>query len=169
MFKNNANFIDLTGRSFDRLTVLFREPNRKGRAMWRCRCSCGGEKSISGKYIRSKHTTSCGCRSREAAKLRHGEKNLMWKGGTSLNEHGYRIFSAGEYKGVFEHRVVMAKFLGRPLLKTETVHHKNGVKDDNRIDNLELWSSYHSSGQKVADLTEWAVQHLKTYAPEFLK
>ena len=69
---------------------------------------------------------------------------------------------------VLEHRWVMQKEIGRELLPEETVHHLNGVKDDNRIENLELWSSSHPYGQRVIDKVEWAVSMLRTYRPDLL-
>jgi hypothetical protein len=64
---------------------------------------------------------------------------------------------------VQEHTVVMSQLLGRPLLPRENVHHKNGVKTDNRPENLELWLSHQPKGARVNDLVEWAREILAQY------
>lgn len=72
------------------------------------------------------------------------EKNPLWKGGRSLDKKGYVLLRRWDHPNaersgyVREHRLVMSHHLGRPLRKDEIIHHINGIKTDNRIENLSI-------------------------------
>lgn len=72
-----------------------------------------------------------------------GQENPNWKGGKIIRNGYVLIYSPNHPRKssqcyVFEHRLVMEKHLGRYLEKWEQIHHKNGIKNDNKIENLEL-------------------------------
>jgi hypothetical protein len=74
-----------------------------------------------------------------------------------------RNFETGKTEHQLQHRLVMEEHLGRPLLSTEEVHHKHADKTDNRIENLELWSTHHPRGARVEDQREWVRWFVETY------
>ena len=104
---------------------------------------------------------SCGCLLR-----RRGQKHPGWKGGRNIAE-GYMILTIqrnGKQEKIREHRYVMEQRLGRRLYPDENVHHKNGDRLDNRIENLELWTKVQPCGQRASDLVAFARLILKRYA-----
>lgn len=84
------------------------------------------------------------------------------RNGSGADRNGYRVCSVNG-KQVLEHRIVMERMIGRPLRKDESVHHKNGVRHDNRERNLELWSRSQPSGQRVEDKLAWAREIIALY------
>lgn len=151
--------------------------NKHRQALVLCRCECGTEKIVIATSIRLGKSKSCGCLQKEKAAAiiseigrgQRGKLNPQWSGGKHKNKAGYvLVYSPNHPRAksrnyVFEHILAMEKMIGRFLLPKETVHHKNGIRDDNRPENLELWSSNQPSGQKVSDLVAYAKEILKLY------
>lgn len=92
-----------------------------------------------------------------------------WPGSGYLNKDGYMTFKkkghpcADKNGRCQEHHLVMYEYLGRPLKKGESIHHINGIRNDNRLENLELWSCKHPPGQRVEDKIKWCIEFLSEY------
>jgi hypothetical protein len=160
---------NLIGQTFGRWTVLSQGTTDKHRRIhWVCQCVCGTKKEVNGADLRNSRSKSCGC-------WYLGDNHHKWHGGKGQQKKGYIEVYVTDYPNAsgpirtYEHIYVMAKHLGRPLRPKETVHHKNGIKNDNHIDNLELWASKHPAGQRITDLLHWAKAILEEYQHEEYK
>jgi hypothetical protein len=138
-------------------------PSSRHRKCPKCRrrdehnlCACGNLKQV--------ESNQCGqCRTKGP---------FPWtKGGTTKHHAGYVLRRVPDHprckgtknKYVFEHILVMEEHLGRYLLPGETVHHKYGIRDDNRIEHLELWTRPQPSGIRAEDALEWAYKVIELY------
>ena len=83
----------------------------------------------------------------------------------AITPDGYLQIRVGN-RFMGEHRVVMKHHLGREYYPGENVHHLNGCRTDNRIENLELWVSIQPSGQRPSDLVKYAHEILARYASD---
>lgn len=130
-----------------------------------CKCGCGEE------FIPSKATMDRIKKGQDGAfKVGHHQKgklNSRWLGGRFVSVDGYvyilmpnhpNALAKGYTGYVAEHRLVMSEHIGRPLSTHEIVHHKNGIRSDNRIENLEIedrasHAHLHTGGDKNGNWT----------------
>ena len=143
-------------------------------------CKCGTEFEVPPSRLTLSKTPHC---SRECYKRfeaageyapqlgpgMYGPRN----GGRFINAQGYAVIylprdqwpEGWDRAQILEHRHVMRQMIGRDLLPGENVHHKNGIRDDNRPENLELWVERQPKGQSVKDALEWAREIIARYEP----
>ena len=136
-------------RKFCSLNCLY-DSQKKPPIQWNCDW-CGKQMLLTWKDQRRKEKKFCSrsCSNKWKA-IEYFKKNgygMHWKGGQWIDNYGYRNIWMPNHpnttsKGyIKEHRLVMEKKLDRYLTKKEVVHHKNGIKNDNRIENLQLFAN----------------------------
>lgn len=145
--------------------------------IWQACVACGEERWVRLVKGQPRAELCVFCRNQK----HRGKFNSQWKGGTSKDK-GYIIvrlqpddffFPVAHSGYVRQHRLVMAKYLGRCLQPWEIVHHRNRIKDDNRIENLQLvqemqHSQYIILGNKIDNQAN-QIQELKDLVKDLRK
>jgi hypothetical protein len=153
---NTTQRIDVNhiGKQYGILTVIdfsHRVCYKSGscKKFWKCLCKCGNETIVDTSGLTSGRSKSCGC--------------LRNKGG-KICRNGYRnVYSKQFKKYVLEHRYVYEQHYGITLTPNQNIHHINGDRLDNRIENLELWDTSQPKGQRVEDKISFYFELVENY------
>ena len=118
-------------------------------------------------YAKAKARVNQALRTKKGLPMNH-VFNKGPRGEGYVNKKGYRLMvmrhpSGKGYIRKYQHTIVMEKFLERSLKKGESVHHKNGDRLDNKIENLELWVKGQPAGSRVEDKIQWSIEFLREY------
>ena len=142
----------------------------------RCKvkCDCGNEGDFGVHSVKSKKTTHCGCQTVPVppTTLDIVDGRLVTDANLNVDKNGYVSCSIrnGEYNGqtfhgpFSEHQLIYQMYHGITLKKNQNIHHKNGVRNDNHIDNLELWDTSQPAGQRVMDKISYYFKLIKSHS-----
>ena len=122
-------------------------------------CEQCGEAFMKKRYHPQKYCSTI-CRNRAT-----NGKKAMKAGWKIRTKDGY-VITTIRGRTVMQHRFLMEQHLGRELKKYENIHHKNGDRADNRLENLEVWVMRPRPGQRTEDMVEWAVDYLRSHGYE---
>ncbi len=163
--KINRTHKDITGIKFGRLTAIKQVGKSGSHNVWLFKCECGNEINLKRVQVtKNNPTKSCGCLRKETTSKRmSGENHYNYKGKGSVDGGGYLTFRHGELRGVKIHRYVYEQHYGITLTPNQNIHHINGDRLDNRIENLELWDTTQPSGQRVEDKIKFYFELVENY------
>ena len=184
------------GQKYNLLTLIRPTNQIKSKSVvWECLCDCGNTCFKLGTKVANGKVKSCGCikqsifrqckaegciTTSKTTKINNGYCNLHYqrikrnksitltrreRGTGSIDDNGYVVIQING-KTYKEHRLIIEQHIGRKLLPTENIHHLNGNRSDNRIENLEIWNISQPPGQRIEDKIKWAKEILAHYNPD---
>jgi hypothetical protein len=166
---NYKKIRDFVGFSINGIKVLEKTDKHdpQNRRIYKCQCHCGIIFETSNQNFYHKRFTSCGCLAINRDGKTENERRKDLKGAWWLHKPGHP--NSNPKGWIREERLVMANSLDRPLKSNESVRHKNGILDDNRLENLEVWEdAIPLNLQKRQDLIDFCVSYLNEYVPALL-
>lgn len=156
---SEARLIDLTGKRFGKWTVLKRGQKRDNlgrRLWWVCRCDCGAEHEVSGQGMKRGESTQCRQCQADLRRTKHTNSG----GYVVMRFKGHPLANGRKDPYLLEHWIVYGEHIGiEKAIKLRamkcTLHHKNGIRNDNRVKNLELrLPGKHPKGWSVKEMVE---------------
>lgn len=153
MTRKAHNFIDLTGKVFNRLTVVKRvENNKQGRAMWLCRCECGKTSVVTTSSLLNGKTKSCGCYCKEMTKIKN--KEMFTKHGMSFT-HIYKAWrsmldrcylkKAFNYPNYGGRGITVCKIWKEDFTEFKNWAFSNGYQEGLTLDRIDVNGNYEPS------------------------
>lgn len=149
----------LVGTKIGKLTIL-EEKLKKNKLFCLCRCDCGNKDwVIKASLVRKNHVKIC-----KYCYIPRPRKKVR-----VIDNDGYVVLNmpfhpnSNKNGRLKEHVYIMSQYLGRPLRKEEFVHHRNSIRSDNRIENLELWTRHHPNGCRADDLYNFCLEYISKY------
>ncbi|MFW5794345.1 MAG: HNH endonuclease [Bacillota bacterium] len=156
-----------SGRVFNGIKVLekLNEKGKHGYRYYRCLCHCGSEFKTLEYNICLESISSCGC----GKPVNPGEDGEIKKINNFVYIYKPNHPNCGKDGWMYYHIYLYSQYLGRAIKREENVFHKNGLTEDNRIENLELWSkAILPEERRVEDMIRFCVDYLSEYKPEYL-
>jgi hypothetical protein len=144
--------IDLAGRKYGKLTVIEYSHTKYGKCFWKCRCDCGKLSVVLGRYLKTGHTTSCGCQRGNRTTI-HGMSKARI----------YRIWRSMKTRTNPNNREKYPYYSGRGITRCKEWDQfepfydwamENGYSDNLSIDRIDVNGNYEPSNCRWATLKE---------------
>ena len=147
---------DLTGKKFNKLTVLMRDSEKKNRPYWICECECGNHVSVRADLLKSGNTKACGCLYNKHNQAKQGNHSRIYNVYNDMKKRCYNPNNKS-YKWYGEQGICICdEWLGENgFLNFYKWSMENGYSDKYTLDRIDATQNYSPSNCRWV---EWSIQ-----------